>query len=204
MKQMGNFIRQLSAGVAFAAAIVVAAPSMAATGTAQAPTGFFVPTDAQKNDAPYYRYGSDDWGWTHGGIAAGFTSASLNVSAFDVDSGPDVSDETDNIYALDGATWVLLGKLTGSNQTWAYANAFTLSSDFFDDIVTGLQVKIDIAANGYGWAVTLGKSVLTTDGSVLPPPLPGVPEPSSWAMMIAGFGLVGAMARRRKSVAVAA
>jgi hypothetical protein len=38
-----------------------------------------------------------------------------------------------------------------------------------------------------------------------PPPVqPGVPEPSTWLMMIAGFGLVGAMARRRKSVAVAA
>jgi hypothetical protein len=31
----------------------------------------------------------------------------------------------------------------------------------------------------------------------------GVPEPASWAMMIAGFGLVGAAARRRRTVAVA-
>ena len=31
-----------------------------------------------------------------------------------------------------------------------------------------------------------------------------VPEPASWAMMIAGFGLVGASARRRRNVAVAA
>lgn len=29
----------------------------------------------------------------------------------------------------------------------------------------------------------------------------GVPEPSSWMMMIAGFGLVGAAARRRKTIA---
>ncbi len=27
---------------------------------------------------------------------------------------------------------------------------------------------------------------------------PSVPEPASWAMMIAGFGLVGAMVRRRR------
>lgn len=32
-------------------------------------------------------------------------------------------------------------------------------------------------------------------------PLGGVPEPSSWAMLIAGFGLVGAAARRRRHVA---
>lgn len=30
-----------------------------------------------------------------------------------------------------------------------------------------------------------------------------VPEPASWALLIAGFGLVGAAARRRRSVAVA-
>ena len=32
----------------------------------------------------------------------------------------------------------------------------------------------------------------------------GVPEPASWAMLIAGFGLTGAAARRRRMVAVAA
>ncbi len=31
----------------------------------------------------------------------------------------------------------------------------------------------------------------------------GVPEPASWAMLIAGFGLVGAAARRRRSVVAA-
>ena len=31
----------------------------------------------------------------------------------------------------------------------------------------------------------------------------GVPEPAAWALMIAGFGLVGAAARRRQSVRVA-
>jgi hypothetical protein len=31
----------------------------------------------------------------------------------------------------------------------------------------------------------------------------GVPEPASWAMLIAGFGLTGAVMRRRRSVSVA-
>ena len=34
--------------------------------------------------------------------------------------------------------------------------------------------------------------------------LPAVPEPATWAMMIAGFGMVGAAARRSKAVALAA
>jgi len=36
--------------------------------------------------------------------------------------------------------------------------------------------------------------------STLPPP-PAVPEPATWAMMIAGFGLVGAAMRRRRPAA---
>lgn len=32
---------------------------------------------------------------------------------------------------------------------------------------------------------------------------PGIPEPASWAMLIAGFGLVGAVARRREWVVAA-
>ncbi len=36
---------------------------------------------------------------------------------------------------------------------------------------------------------------------VLPGSIGGVPEPSSWAMLIAGFGLVGAASRRRAALA---
>jgi PEP-CTERM motif len=33
-------------------------------------------------------------------------------------------------------------------------------------------------------------------------PIPGVPEPATWALMLAGFGIVGAAARRRANVRV--
>ena len=48
-------------------------------------------------------------------------------------------------------------------------------------------------------AITGGLSSAIAQGAVVT----GVPEPTSWAMLIAGFGLVGAVARRR-SAAVAA
>jgi len=40
--------------------------------------------------------------------------------------------------------------------------------------------------------------------SILSGTAPAIPEPASWAMLIAGFGVVGATQRRRRSGAVAA
>jgi hypothetical protein len=46
-----------------------------------------------------------------------------------------------------------------------------------------------------------GDTVIATEGAARVDP--GVPEPASWAMLIAGFGLTGAAMRRRR-IAVAA
>nr|WP_310522913.1 PEPxxWA-CTERM sorting domain-containing protein [Polymorphobacter sp.] len=62
---------------------------------------------------------------------------------------------------------------------------------------SGIAKSIDFAggANFVGYDnITLGS--ITAGG--------GVPEPASWALLIAGFGLTGAAMRRRRNVAVAA
>jgi hypothetical protein len=175
---------------------------VAYTDTIQTPTNYFVPTDAQKNDSPWYRGGSEDWGWTHNAIAGTINSATLNISAFDVD----FSDgERDAIYAYDNGVQTFLGYLTGSNQAWEFGNAFVLGSNFFDDIAAGLQVFMDIDSTNAGWIVTLGKSSLSVDGGRLPPPTPGgVPELGSWALMMLGMAALGATLRQRKSAMAAA
>ena len=43
-----------------------------------------------------------------------------------------------------------------------------------------------------------------TKGTGTPVIIPGVPEPESWALLVAGFGLVGAVARRGRGAAVVA
>lgn len=171
----------------------------AVTDTVQTPTDFFVPTDAQKLDAPFYRAMDQDWGWTHGAILGSFTTASLNISAFDVDAPPQANfvGEIDKVWAMDSGTWVYLGDLQGANNVWAFSN-FTLGSNFFDDIGTGLQVKIEIDTLREGWQVTLAKSSLEVDNGALPSPVPGVPEPATYALMLAGLAVVGAIARRRR------
>jgi hypothetical protein len=177
------------------AALAASAANAQWSDTKQASTGYFVPSVAQEYDAPYYRSSDEDWGWTHTAYAGTFTSASLNISAFDVDFD---QGEIDNIYVNDSGTWVLVGSLGGGSDIYSFTN-FVLGANFYDDIAAGLQVKVDIDIASAGWALTLSKSVLSLDGAELPDADPGVPEPASWALMLGGFGLVGATMRRRRT-----
>lgn len=161
----------------------------------EAPTGFFVPTDAEKYDSPFYNY-AGTWDWVHGAIAGAITTAELLIAAFDVDYS---SGELDEIFAMDNGIWTSLGFLQGGNDIWAFTT-FTLGSNFYDDIALGLQVKMNIDTTGAGWAVTLAKSVITTDGAAPPPPTPGaVPLPAAGWLLFAGLGGLAAL-RRRKQV----
>lgn len=177
-----------------ALAVAASFGASAATDIKQYATGYFVDVDANKYNDPYYRWHDGDWGWTHGAIGGSPTTATLSISAFDVDA----PSEVDNIYALDSGTWTLLGSLGGGSDIWSYTT-FTLGSNFYDDIASGLQVKVDIdSTHTYNfWALTLAKSVLVVDGGTLPPPVPGIPEPETYAMLLAGLGLLGLAARRR-------
>lgn len=163
--------------------------------TIQYPTGYFVDSDANKTAWPYYRWYGDDWGWTHNPIAGPITSATLNISAYDVDY---VSGERDIIYAYDNGVMTSLGYLTGADNAWSYAT-FALGSSFFDDIANGLQVYMVIDSTQEAWAVTLAKSVLEVDGGTLPPPAPNPSVPVPAPLLLLGSGLVGLAGWTRKS-----
>lgn len=181
-------------------ALVSAGSLQAATiDVVQAPTGFFVPTDLEKYDSPYYNY-NGTWDWVHGAIAGAITTAELLIAAFDVDFDdiPGFTGERDEIFAMDDGIWSSLGFLQGGNDIWAFST-FTLGSNFFDDIAGGLQVKMNIDTTNQGWAVTLAKSVITTDGATPPPPTPGaVPLPAAGWLLFAGLGGLAAMRRRKQ------
>lgn len=155
---------------------------------------YFVIDDSLKFNSPYYRDENEDWSWKHNPLSGSFNSITLEISAFDVD----VPDEVDNIYAYDGSDWVLLGALTGSNNAWEFGNAFDLTTyDWAEaQVNAGLQLKVDIDANEDGWLLTLGKSVLSTDGgSAICVPTPGVPcstnnvpEPGGLPLVALAFG----------------
>lgn len=171
-------------------------------------TEFFVPTDGQKYDQPYYRNRNQDWGWTHNGLAGTFTSMSLEISAFDVDRS---SGELDRIEIFNGTTWTAVGDLAGANDVWAFST-FDLAGYSWAQaqVNAGLQLRMNIDVNNAGWIVTLGKSVLSVDGgSQQCVPTPGVPcnpsevpEPGTLALF--GLALGGlALTSRRKAAQTA-
>ncbi len=55
------------------------------------------------------------------------------------------------------------------------------------------------AYNPGGQLIQLSPGVSNASG-----PLPGVPEPTTWALLVGGFGLTGALTRRRRTRSVAA
>jgi hypothetical protein len=91
------------------------------------------------------------------------------------------------------------------------ASDYPFHGGFFD--IYGLVFTLDdgnavnLWSNGdfgggaiYGAAVTDGETVL--DYTENPVALAAVPEPATWALMLAGFGLVGAAMRRRHAARV--
>ncbi|WP_235938914.1 PEP-CTERM sorting domain-containing protein [Thalassotalea algicola] len=171
-------------------------------------TEYFVDVDGNKTNTPYYRGSNQDWGWVHDAIAGTFTSIILDVSGYDIDF---AQGEFDQISVFDGASWVDLGNLTGTDSTWTFTQ-FDLSGFAWANaqVNAGLQVRMDIDTTGSGWLVTLGKSVLSVDdglggggsgsGCVPTPGIPcvDVPEPSTLAIFALGF--MGLASRRFKKL----
>lgn len=57
---------------------------------------------------------------------------------------------------------------------------------------------LDRIVRTYTGIARLAPAMVDPGGPPVPPPVAGVPEPSAWALMIVGFGGVGALARRRR------
>ncbi|WP_372914702.1 cistern family PEP-CTERM protein [Sandarakinorhabdus sp.] len=81
-----------------------------------------------------------------------------------------------------------------ANQQFALSFANNITSVIFNNFIIRYQ---SISGSRFG---NSGIGLGTNDGGFDPGGDP-VPEPASWAMLIAGFGLIGAAARRQRAVA---
>lgn len=170
---------------------------------ANASPNYFVPNSIATTNSPYYREANEDWQWTHKGISELYSSASLSISAYDVDNpstNPSFGDEIDEIYGWETSTtsWNLIGVLNGANDIYSFTT-FNLGTSWADEIATGLMVKILIDQNNQGWAVALAKSVLATDGGDIGNPNPGSPVPLPAAAWLFGSAILGFIGARRRT-----
>jgi hypothetical protein len=117
--------------------------------------------------------------------------------------------------------------VTDGNGVFGVGFEFANSGGFFDALVTfgdGATQLFDLGAAGFRpstfWGLTSTRQIssisfgpgggTTQSGSfgidnltIGSAPSGVVPEPAAWALMISGFGLVGAAARRRRTVVAA-
>ena len=128
------------------------------------------------------------------------------------------NDDTLQVYGVNGSQLVSLGYpgvvragLTGPNAGLSLLNGQATGPAFASGTNSGTQTLtlVDPTARFSGFFFTTREpgnlSYLGTlgQGYRIDSLTLGVPEPASWAMLITGFGLVGAASRRRRHVVAA-
>jgi hypothetical protein len=158
----------------------------------------------------------DFTGWVLSGSTSAFSAA---TKAADLTAGTSTTNGT--------ISQIINGLTAGNQYTVSFDLSVPVSYSYFEAIFgseTVLLSPASTSSNRFSYLATASSNsqnisfntradspysfildnVTITEGNVPPPPPSAVPEASSWAMLIAGFGLTGAAMRRRRTVAVAA
>ncbi len=147
--------------------------------------------------------------WTSSAITSG-SQILINVSGTTVNlaGGLYFNNSSNILWNFYEATSITAGGVSLSGTVLAPFAAFQGNGGTIDgDLIAGrFNGAISLNGNGYG-------GNLLTPAAPVPPPLGNepilgggsvaVPEPATWALMILGFGAVGAMLRRRTRAALA-
>jgi hypothetical protein len=156
--------------------------------TALACTGFFAGNllSGSPADITAQTAGLSPLGLAWDGVFANVTK----INSLNGNTTVDFSTADQNpIAKIYGDTWIGVHFGAGANLGGTVTAFYKLNAG-----LTGLQtILLNITQGSSGFVM------YKTGTAPPPPPPPTIPEPASWAMMIAGFGLVGAAMRRRKA-----
>lgn len=160
-----------------------------------------------------------------GALGGGLSSLSVRITLFDGDSASGNFDFNDNTFLVngtslgnwssvptyqtsaDGLTLLSSGSGFGNNILstgfFSTTNAGALSSIFSSlsssNALAFTLNDVDPGDNFFDFTQGVNGSLINVgQGPVVTPPTGAVPEPSTWLMMIAGFGMLGGAMRRRK------
>jgi hypothetical protein len=117
----------------------------------------------------------------------------LFTTAVDSIGGYITGNEVVTLSAYNGAT--LLGTIATSGPN--YVSSGGSPNEFLQLLFPTITSAVFSGATGFENTYTLDD--LTVGGTIT---VNGVPEPATWAMMLLGFGAIGASMRRRRSAAV--
>ena len=126
------------------------------------------------------------------------SSLSFALSAFFSSATPSVNAYVAlNLFSYDTHTYLRQGYVAGS-ETFAYTvpvGSYGVTLTSFAEGAVPADIRVDSEANGSAVA-NLSLSVSAVS---LPAPVPAVPEPATWGLMLFGIGAVGMAHRRRKA-----
>ena len=157
-------------------------------------------------------------------LGGGLLSASFRITLYDGDTASGNFDDGDNTFLVNGISignWsdvttyrtsadglTLISTSTGFGDSILATGFFSLSdaaklADLFTSLSSGSLAytldDVDPTDNFYDFTQGVDGGLINTGKPpVVTPPGGAVPEPATWAMMIAGFGIAGAALRRRK------
>jgi PEP-CTERM motif len=177
------------------ALLCAASTAMFMTGTATADAAVNFTTDTTLFTMLGDEIGSQFDKITLQGVSGIFTGAgtyTLNHVLFEVDVNATTVHDVSGFFANTG---------TSDLGPFSYNVPYFLHIDSSDTITLGGN---SITSNGYIFTINslvLNSGVGSAEGDLTFTAV-AVPEPASWALMLAGFGLAGAALRRRPSVKI--
>jgi hypothetical protein len=191
---MGDFMRLI-----LAAAVAIAASAPAAAAFINAP----VPTNA------YVSFGGLDWAWASpcdpgpGGTCGALDLSYQGTQGWRIATAADflATGMTFAQFQFEGANVPAAGTEAGTGATFFGANpvATACATPWFSNTFQHCDFGDGQAGVVWNMPGNVSQGNCCSETWVVRGQITAVPEPRTWAMLIAGFGLVGAIQRRRKT-----